>query len=278
MPEIVSIVETGMAENYDIMFAAGMVPLYVIGYPVALLLMRKKDAPVIEKHPMKLWQILLAFMSAYGLMIVGNLAGLVVTTGIGLIKGTPVQNVLLNVVTTGNIWISAIYIVLLAPLFEELLFRKLICDRAIKYGQGIAVIVSGLIFGLFHLNLNQFFYAFLLGCFFAYIYVRTGNVKYCIVLHMMVNFVGSVLGGLLLNNVDLQTRIGAMIFGLYGLCVYAIAITGIILLLVNKSKITLKMGAVTIEKGQRFKTVILNPGMLLYIVLCLAVMIVQALM
>ena len=108
------------AENYDIMFAAGMVPLYVIGYPIALLLMRKKDAPVIEKHSMKPWQILLAFMSSYGLMIVGNLTGLVVTTGIGLIKGAPVQNVLLNAVTTGNIWISAIYIVLLAPFFEEL--------------------------------------------------------------------------------------------------------------------------------------------------------------
>ena len=266
------------AENYDIMFAAGMVPLYVIGYPIALLLMRKKDGPVIEKHSMKPWQILLAFMSSYGLMIVGNLTGLVVTTGIGLIKGAPVQNVLLNAVTTGNIWISAIYIVLLAPFFEELLFRKLICDRTIKYGQGTAVIVSGLIFGLFHLNFNQFFYAFLLGCFFAYIYVRTGNVKYCIAIHMMVNFVGSLLGGLLLNNVDLQTPMGAMIFGLYGLCIYAIAIAGIILLLVNKSKITLKMGEIIIAKGQRFKTVILNPGMLLYIILCLAVMIVQALM
>ncbi len=274
--QAVIVLKPEWAENYDILFAAGMVPLYVIGYPIAFLLMRKKDACKIERHSMKPWQILLAFMTAYGLLIAGNLVGVGVTAGIGLIKGEPVANALVNVITGSNIWISAIYIVLLAPPFEEFLFRKLICDRTIKYGQGTAVVVSGLIFGLFHGNFNQFFYAFALGCFLAYIYVRTGTIKYSTILHMMVNFVGSVLGGLLLNNVDVESPMGMVIYALYALCIYSIAIAGIVLLLVNKSKMTMEAGEVTIEKGQRFKTVILNPGMLLYCAVCLAAMLVQA--
>lgn len=264
------------AANTDIMFAATMVPLYVIGFPLAFLLVRKKDAPVPERHSMKPWQIILAFMCAYGLLVVGNLVGLGLTTGIGLLKGNSVENPLLNVITGGNLWISAIYMVLLAPLFEEMLFRKLICDQTIRYGQGTAVVVSGIVFGLFHFNFNQFFYAFLIGCLFAFIYVKTGDIRYSVILHMMVNFVGSVLGGLMLTSIDMESPIGMAIYGIYGICIYAIAIAGIVLLLVNKSKLKVQAGEVTLAKGTRFRTVILNPGMLLYCILCLGVMIAQA--
>lgn len=276
--QLVIMLKPEWLENYDIMFAAGMVPLYVIGYPITFLIMKQKDVRRIEKHSMKPWQLFLAFMMAYTLLIAGNLAGLGMTAGISLIKGEPVTNALLNVITGSNIWISAIYIVLLAPIFEEILFRKLICDPIVKYGQGMAVIVSGLVFGLFHLNFNQFFYAFLLGCFLAFIYVKTGNIKYSIILHMMINFVGSVIGGLLLTEVDMESPIGMGIYGVYSLCIYAMVIGGIVLWAVNKSKIVLETGEVTIEKGNRFKTVVLNPGMLLYCILCLVIMVVQAFM
>lgn len=266
------------AENYDIMFAAVMLPLYVIGYPITFLLMRQKDIRRIEKHSMKPWQILLALMMAYSLLIAGNLLGIGVTAGISLIKGEPVTNALINVITDSNIWISAIYMVLLAPIFEEILFRKLICDPMMKYGQGTAVIVSGIVFGLFHMNFNQFFYAFLLGCFLAYIYVKTGNIKYSIILHMMINFIGSVIGGLFLTKVDMESPIGMGIYAVYMLCTYTMLIAGIVLWVVNKSKISLEKGEVTIEKGNRFKTVVLNPGMLLYFGLCLVIMLVQAFM
>lgn len=276
--QLVILLKPEWVENYDIMFAVGMVPLYVIGYPIVFLIMKQKDIRRIEKHSMKPWQILLAFMMAYSLLIAGNLLGIGVTAGIGLIKGEPVANELLNVITGSNIWISAIYMVLLAPVFEEILFRKLICDSMVKYGQGTAVIVSGFMFGLFHLNFNQFFYAFLLGCFFAYIYVKTGNIKYSIILHMMINFIGSVVGGLFLTKVDMESPIGMGIYAVYALFIYAVLIAGIVLWAVNKSKISLERGEVTIEKGSRFKTVVLNPGMLLYFILCLVIMLVQAFM
>ena len=264
------------ANNMNIVLAVTMIPLYVIGYPVTFLIMKKKDAERIEQHKMGIGQFILAFMMAYGLMIVGNIIGLVLTAGIGLIKGEPVTNALLNIVSEGNVWISAIYTVLLAPVFEEILFRKLICDRVIQYGQRTAILISGLMFGLFHMNFNQFFYAAFLGGFFAFIYVKTGNLKYTIGLHMAINFMGSVVGGLLLQNVDMTQMTGMAIFGIYSICVYGIGIAGIVLFFISWSRMKAVQGQSVIEKGNWFRTAIMNPGMLLYCVAMIGVMIIQA--
>lgn len=54
---------------------------------------------------------------------------------------------------------------IIGPIFEEILFRKILIDKTIKYGARISIIISALLFGLFHGNVNQFFYAFLMGGF-----------------------------------------------------------------------------------------------------------------
>ncbi|MCX4340277.1 MAG: type II CAAX endopeptidase family protein [Lachnospiraceae bacterium] len=262
-------------DNLAILLVVTMVPLYLIAFPISFALLRDKNAPAIEKHPMKPGQLVIAFMMLYGLMILGNLIGLALTAGIGIIKGSPVQNALLNVITGGSLWITAIFTVLCAPVFEEYLFRKLICDRAVKYGEGVAVVLSGLLFGLFHMNFNQFFYAFFLGCFLAFLYVKTGNLKYTILLHMILNFLGSVVGAIIMT-LDQSDPLMMIIMTVYSLCIYAVAIAGIVLLIVKRRKMTLKQGEIVIEKGQRFKTVILNVGMILYCLVLFAIMIAQA--
>lgn len=261
--------------NYDIVLASGMIPMYVIGYPVAFLLMKGKDKRTLEKHSMTVWQVIVAFMMCYGVLIVGNMIGLSITAVIGAVKGDPVSNVLMDVVTSGNLWLTAVYTVILAPVFEEILFRKLICGRLVKYGQGIAIVVSGLMFGLFHGNLNQFFYAFFLGMFLGFIYVKTGNIKYSIVIHMMINFLGSVVGVIVLTCAEESTA-GMLISGIYSIGIYAIAITGIVLFIIKRSSMKLNYGEIVIAKKERFKTLFLNLGMILYCVFWIIVMIAQA--
>ncbi len=261
--------------HFNILLALSMVPLYVLGFPIAFVIMRNKETPAIKKHSMKPGHLAVAFLMTYGLMIAGNLIGLGLTAGMGLLKGSPVQNTLLNMITGGSLWLTSIFMVLCAPVFEEILFRKLICDKVIKYGEGCAVILSGLIFGLFHMNFNQFFYTFFLGCFFAFIYVKTGRLKYTILLHMLINFFGSVLGGILLT-LDPASPNTAAISTVYSLCMFAMVIAGIILLIVKRRAFVLKPGEIVIEKGQRFKTVILNAGMLLFCLILSAIMLVQA--
>lgn len=271
--------------DMNILVVVGVVmPMYVIGFPLAFLIMKNGgDKRVIEKKRMKPLHFFVAFLISYVFIWVGNLIGLAVTFGIGVLKGAPVSNDLNMVVSDTNIWIIIIYMVLIGPIFEELLLRKMLCDRVIKYGQGTAILLSGLLFGLFHGNFNQFFYACLIGGFLAFIYVKTGNVKYTIGLHMMINFMGSVPGGLILKNIDLEnlsletlTGPAMILLMLYVLLVYAILIAGFVLLLINRSKLKADAGEIVLEKKERNRIVFGNPGMILCIVGFGIMMLVQA--
>ncbi len=270
--------------DMNIVLAATMIPMYALGYPLAFVILQAgAEKRTIEKHKMKTVQFIMAFLMSYALMMLGNIVGVGVTNGIGFLKGEPVDNGLTDIVSNGNIWLTSIYTVLLAPVFEEYMFRKIICDRLVKYGQGMAIIMSGFMFGLFHGNFNQFFYAAAIGFFFAFIYVKTGEIKYTIGLHMMVNFIGSVVGGLLLQNVDLSGDLFRMspseivILALYMLLIYGMVIAGGVLLLANLSKFKLSPGEITIRKGNKFEISIINVGMFIYCELFVLMMIGQAL-
>lgn len=262
-------------DSFTILLVVTMVPLYVLGFPISFVLMRNKEVPSLEKHTMTAGQLVISFLMCYGIMIIGNLIGLGLTAGIGALKGSPVQNAIVNVITGGPLWVSAIFTVLCAPACEEMLFRKLICDKVIKYGEGYAIVLSGLIFALFHMNFNQFFYAFFLGCFFAFLYVKTGRLRYTILLHMVINFFGTVLS-VIISSLDKTKPVNLIISIVFSLCVYAMTIGGIVLLIVKRRAFVLKPGEIVIEKGQRFKTVILNVGMALFCLAMLAIILAQA--
>lgn len=282
---IILSIDSSWIGNMNIMLAATMIPMYAIGYPLAFVVLQagvERHTP--EKHKMKPVQFIMAFLMSYAIMMLGNIVGVGVTSGIELLKGKPVDNSLADIVSNGDIWITAIYTVLLAPIFEEYMFRKIICDRLVKYGQSMAIVMSGLMFGLFHGNFNQFFYAAAIGFFFAFIYVKTGDIKYTIGLHMMVNFMGSVVGGLLLQNVDLSGDLFRMsmsdivMLALYMLLVYGMVIAGGVLLLANLSKFKVSPGEITIRKGNKFEISIINVGMVIYCELFVLMMIGQALL
>ena len=114
-------------------------------------------------------------------------------------------------------WILAIVV---APIFEELIFRKLVLDRIGSFGETPAVLCSALIFGLAHQNAGQFFLAFLLGILFARIYLHTGKIVYTMLLHFMINFTATLEEvGLLIwgNSFDLWYLIALGVLVLAGI-------------------------------------------------------------
>lgn len=269
-----------------------MIPMYVIAMPLMALLIHTVPAISLEKKKMTAGQWILAFLMCYGGMYVSNYIGVIITQLIGIIKGSPVSNTILEVATSSNVWVNFFIMVICAPIAEELLFRKMIIDRTAKYGEATAVLFSGLMFGLFHGNLNQFVYAFVLGLFFGFIYVKTGNVLYTIFMHMLVNFLGSVVGVLLLNwlgddfmnalnnPADIMTYAmnnmsKLMVYFGYVVVLLGIAGAGIILLIVNAKKIHFRPGEVTIPKGKRFTTTIVNVGMGIYFLFWIVMIILQ---
>lgn len=200
----VSILRPQWMRDVNISLLVSLMPMYLIGMPILILLVRTIPAEKPQRRPIKAGQFLAAVIMCFGFVYITNFLGNILTTIIGILKGGTVQNELVEMTGSISLWAIALYMVICAPVMEEYIFRKLIVDRVIRYGQGTAVLLSGLMFGLFHGNLNQFVYAFVLGVFLAYLYVKTGNLKITIAIHMMINFMGGLVSSALMRMVDLE--------------------------------------------------------------------------
>ena len=77
---------------------------------------------------------------------------------------------------------------ILPSIGEELVFRKIFCDGFSAYGGRIAVAMSGVLFGLSHLNLAQTVHQVFLGCLLAYLYMKTSNITLTVLIHFINNF------------------------------------------------------------------------------------------
>ena len=137
-------------------------------------------------------------------MTFGSSASNVVITFIEQISGSTLYNPVDNMVGQSSIWIDVVFVAIIVPVLEELLFRKILCDRLLPLGEGYAVLLSATIFGLSHGNFFQFFYAFAVGVVFGLIYVKTGRVIYTMLYHAILNFSGGVVVTLVTEGIDFE--------------------------------------------------------------------------
>ena len=77
---------------------------------------------------------------------------------------------------------------IVAPILEEITFRGVLFGNLRNaYGRWLAIIVSSLLFGIFHFNMVQFIYATIIGAVFAYIYDKTRSIVLAILAHAAAN-------------------------------------------------------------------------------------------
>ncbi len=87
-----------------------------------------------------------------------------------------------------------LYVTLLAPIIEELIFRLGIMWLAGKWLPfAVANVIQAALFGLYHMNLVQSVYAFLLGMIIGYAVHKTGDVRYGMLLHIAINVSGMLM-------------------------------------------------------------------------------------
>lgn len=93
-----------------------------------------------------------------------------------------------NQVLDLNFYLVFIYVVILAPIFEELVFRYITLRKAKEmYSEKRAVILVSLVFALMHDGIISIIYAFLIGLVFCYVYKKYKNILYPMVLHISAN-------------------------------------------------------------------------------------------
>lgn len=73
---------------------------------------------------------------------------------------------------------------IVAPVFEEILMRGIVLKAFLRrYSPAMAIFLSALFFGLFHMNGPQFVNAFLIGLFLGFVYYSTRSLILCIAIH-----------------------------------------------------------------------------------------------
>jgi membrane protease YdiL (CAAX protease family) len=265
-------------------WVASFVPLYLIGIPLGLLILRSVPAAPCETMKLGGKNFFLFLLMCFPMMYGGNLVGTLLSA---LLSSGRAENAL-NSYIFDDSPLKILVIVVLAPILEEFLFRKQLIDRCSRYGEKNAILFSALMFGLFHMNLYQFFYAFGLGLVFAYVYTRTRCLRYSILIHMVINFMGSVLAPLLLSQVDFEaiTQVAsgeldpeAMLpllpaFGAYMgyvLILLGLSVAGLVVLIVKAPKLVYRPSAEELPKGQRFQTIYCNGWVIVFALFCVAV-------
>ena len=88
--------------------------------------------------------------------------------------------------------VMLIFSALVAPICEELIYRKFLLGSMRAMGETPAILISSLIFGLAHGNFDQFAYATLSGMVFAILAVRYKSIIPTILLHIANNLLVSV--------------------------------------------------------------------------------------
>ena len=178
--------------------------LYGVGLPLFWLCVRqvKPDpAPVRPLKPSRWWMIfLIAMFLVYATATATNLTMQLA----GWLTGKTWVDRIQTMSRETPLWAIFLFTVVISPMGEALIMRRCLCDRLRPYGEGPAALLSAIAFALFHINVYQFGYAFVMGLLLAYLYLKTGRLRYVAAVHMGINLVFGLLTSAVGRLVDVQ--------------------------------------------------------------------------
>lgn len=172
---------------------ATVLSVYVIGFPLLYILTKNMPGKTIEKKSLTFKQFMYFVLLLYGCNYVGTLVGLPIHIILSIPSKMRGMAGLFSVLFAKNPIASILVASVCAPIFEELMCRKILVSKIAVHNEYLAIITSGLCFGILHGNFQQAGFTFFIGCFFAYIYLRTGKIKYTMMLHATMNGVTTLI-------------------------------------------------------------------------------------
>ncbi len=261
--------------------ALSFVCMYLVGFPFFLLLLPRRPQQLPETAPIGgFGEMCVCLLMAMGILYPLNFLGQGLTQVLGGILGGSGSNVLEAFLGNLDLWAVALFAVLLAPIMEELAFRKLLMDRMRTIDRPGSILFSALAFGLFHGNLGQFFYAFGVGLLFGSIYARTGRIRYTIILHVVVNAIGSLVPMVLTRDMEtlsVESLLQGGVTGLpdlvsmlglaaYGLVILCCTVAGVVMLCRRFPRLLYRTPADRLAApGTAFRTQFLTGGFIAFL-------------
>lgn len=258
------------------------VVLYCVAIPIGYAILGTAPVQPTRRYRLSVGRFLVLLLMCVPLMYGGSIVGNLIASEFGT-AANRIED-MVGGTSIGEWLISTVAVVVLAPLMEEWLFRKQVISRLRRYGERPALLVSALLFALFHVNMYQFFYAFALGLMFGYVYLRTSALRYSVAMHMTVNAVGGVVAPWVLERAQASGALGAAETGdltgaqagaLLGLVAFALLllaafVAGLVLLIVQRKRFVFYPAPVELPRGSMGGVVFGNVGMVLFLVIGIA--------
>ena len=195
-------VYAGLSENIYFVWGVQVLSMYVIALPIFFLITRSLPKQKCEAKGISLGEFTATFLVSEAVMTVGSMISTYIVAIISSLVGHEVADKTSEVIMQTPLWLIILVAVVIGPLVEELIFRHGLIPALRVYGDRFAIVVSAIAFGIFHGNFSQIVYATGIGLVLGYVYTKTGSVKYSFLLHMLMNFFGTVPTIMLGDSVD----------------------------------------------------------------------------
>jgi len=248
--------------------------IYLIYFPLIWIMIKRLPSVPPDRKKMSVGVMFLFFLMTQPLMYAGALIG-------GCFSLVFRQSSNIEGLLDGSgVWLAFVFILILAPIFEEVIFRKLLIDKLRRFGRWPAIIVSSVAFGLFHGNLQQLFFATFVGVLLGIVYEKYGKLRHVIFLHFLVNLFGSVPAFIIMRFVPESYRATANMIHLLGI-VATLCLFGLILLIyyIVDKRFVLPEPVALSEDGQiiakckpAWGTVLSTPALIIYGLVTMAIM------
>lgn len=233
---------------------------------VAFLIIRTIPKTDVQREGFSAGRFFKLIFICFGAGYIGNQIGTVLLSFWNSATHNSVGGEITELLADTNPLFMFISVGILAPILEELFFRKLLTDRLQALGgEKTAIIIPAFLFALFHQSASQLVYAFFVGIVIGYFYCRTGKYWLSVVIHSIFNIILGVIPVLYLPKIleflnESQKIIGAdpnidsialaeqlmpfveqygtvvCLFLLHSVIVFAINILGVVLIVKNFKK------------------------------------------
>ena len=185
---------TSYANRYLISYLINAISIYLIGYGIIKLILKNTDdIEKKEKKKLKFSEFLLLICITIGGSQILNVVTQIIISIIKIIFKIEINNNITTLMQESNIIYLVIFAAILGPIFEELIFRGTMLKKLRLYGDKTAIIYTAIAFGLFHCNIAQIPFAIACGLILGYAYVKTNNIIYPIILHIILNSISVLL-------------------------------------------------------------------------------------
>ena len=187
---VVQLLGVGISESMTTILT--LVAQFFICTPIALLILRAitgiKIKTMFKKTPNfatsfgKSLMIfcIVVFISMYVTQIISELISLANVE-------SAMPDMIENPASVFEVAITAICVILIGPIAEEIIFRGFILNVLSRHNAWFAVIVSAFMFALYHCNIEQGVSAFILGTFLGITVIKTGSIWISSLLHIINN-------------------------------------------------------------------------------------------